>query len=111
MLVWGSKLYSHTCERIIVFDTTLPGCTRLMEFQVERSSAAGLSAALDQRFEKNAAKQIHSDFSGLDHVPDSEYYGFFHNCNHVTARWLTQLGCHIRGWPVLSHFKVKSVAA
>jgi hypothetical protein len=40
-------------------------------------------------------------------VKDDEHYCILHNCNHVTAGWLRDLGCEVHGPAMFSHFQVK----
>jgi hypothetical protein len=44
--------------------------------------------------------------SAMWFVRSREPYHALHNCNHLTARWLRQLGCDIRGAAIFSKFRV-----
>jgi hypothetical protein len=84
-------------------------CDKLIRIRCSRESVTKLSRELDERFVRAAQPPgivIHSDYSELDHVKDGEGYWALHNCNHVTAEWLRQLGCDVRGAPMLSHYKL-----
>ena len=84
-------------------------CDKLIRLRCDRQRAAKLADDLDARFLREAQNKggtVHSDYSGLDHVKDSEGYCALHNCNHVTANWLRELGCEIHGFPVLSHYEL-----
>jgi hypothetical protein len=37
---------------------------------------------------------------------DPARYHVFRNSNHATAEWLRELGCDVRGFPLLSNFRV-----
>ena len=84
----------------------LPDCIRLTEFHVDRLRADSLEQTLKAAFARTKATPIHSDFSGLDHIPFEEHYWLFHNCNHATADWLRDLGCKVNGPSILSNFQV-----
>jgi len=43
----------------------------------------------------------------MDFVPHPHNYTYFHNSNHVTAGWLRELGCDVRGPAVDSRWEVK----
>jgi hypothetical protein len=81
-------------------------CEKLEEFTASQARVEALRMNLESIFNRSPAKPIHSDFSMLEHVPDSEHYWLFHNCNHATAQWLRALGCRIDGLAVLSNFVV-----
>jgi hypothetical protein len=85
----------------------LLGCRRLMRFEAERLRAEVLSINLDRTFRVSTTAPMHSTYSDLNHVPDDERYWGCHNCNHVTAAWLRQLGCDVRGPAVLSSFEMQ----
>ena len=74
--------------------------------RVPRERAAALRDDLAARFELRANQSLYNQVMELHFIPDAEGYGLMHNCNHVTARWLRQMGCEIKGNPVTSKFKV-----
>lgn len=82
------------------------GANRLEEFDASQSLVEMLGNELDARFRHDGDSAFHSDYSGLDHVRDQEHYWAGNNCNHVTAAWLRQLGCEIRGPAIFSNFLV-----
>lgn len=53
---------------------------------------------------------VHNPENDTDYVKDdSEHYWVGNNCNHLTARCLEEMGCDVRGFVVLSKFKVVPV--
>jgi len=84
---------------------------RIILLHVPRDRAAGLRDALGKRFELHANQALYNQVMELHFIPDAENYGLFHNCNHVTARWLSEMGCGIRGNPVTSKFKLAPAPA
>jgi hypothetical protein len=82
-------------------------CARLMRFEASRARVEVLAINLDRSFRLSSTRPTHSKYSDLEHVYDTGDYWGFHNCNHVTAEWLKQLGCEIRGSALLSNFEVE----
>jgi hypothetical protein len=77
-------------------------------FAVEQGQAVELRAKLDAEWERFASKVSPSpDRDGFLYVDDAEGYSLLHNCNHVTARWLRELGCEVSGATMTSKFKLK----
>ena len=76
---------------------------------VDRAACARLVAALDRRWQAHAGLTVYDGQAGgyYVYVRDDEPYGLSHNCNRVTADWLGQLGCAVRGPAMLSHFTVE----
>jgi hypothetical protein len=71
---------------------------------VETEKAAALHRRLDERFDA-ARDTLHwQPRYGLDFVHDPTSYHVFHNCNQVTASWLRELGCEVRGCTMFSAF-------
>jgi len=83
-------------------------CDRVMQFQASKDEIEELILNLNARFRRRYTALIYSSHSELYHVPDTEHYWLLHNCNHVTAEWLSQLGCQIHGPAFLSNFVVSS---
>ena len=79
---------------------------RVVKVQVPEKSAARLLASLEKRYESEKPPEVYSNYSKLEHVKDHEQYWVLHNCNHVTMRWLKELGCRVDGFGMLSNFKV-----
>jgi hypothetical protein len=79
---------------------------KIILLRVPRERARALRDALGARFGFRANQALYNQVMELHFIPDAERYGLCHNCNHVTARWLRQMGCGIRGNPVTSKFKL-----
>jgi hypothetical protein len=78
----------------------------LTPLDVSAGDAALLLSRLDTRFDARRAGMIHNPRHGLDFVPEPSAYWLGHNCNTEVARWLTSLGCEIRGPALTSDFRV-----
>jgi hypothetical protein len=74
--------------------------------RVPRDRAEALRDALGSRFDLRANQALYNQVMEMHFIPDAEHYGLLHNCNHVTARWLSEMGCQIRGNPITSKFKL-----
>ena len=85
----------------------LLGADRVIPIDVSAQRAESLRAKLNERFSAASTTLMHSSYSQLEHVKDDERYCVLHNCNHVTARWLRQMGCEVDRDPILSNFKLK----
>ena len=49
---------------------------------------------------------VFNPWTDFSMVRDDEHYAMWHNCNHLTARWLRELDCRVEGIALLSHFTV-----
>jgi hypothetical protein len=80
---------------------------RYVSFPVEREKADALRDELNGEIEHaNSTARPSADGDGFVYVRASEGYCLFHNCNHVTARWLRELGCRVDGATMTSRFVV-----
>jgi hypothetical protein len=75
--------------------------------EVEHEAVIDLASRLNQRFEKNKDTMVVNDVNGLTLVKEDSAYHVFNNSNQVVARWLRQLGCHVKGPVLLANFRVK----
>jgi hypothetical protein len=80
---------------------------RLMLFNTSAARADALKLTLDSQFNRATGPPMYSNYSKLYHIQDPEAYCLFHNCNHVTARWLRQLGCKVEGTAITSNFQLE----
>ncbi len=80
----------------------------LLRITVSSDRSAALMKKLDERYQKNINSLIHSTYSHMDNVKDSEHYWGLHNCNHLTAQWLRELGCKVDGLTIWSDFKLSN---
>ena len=75
-------------------------------FAVEREQAAALAARLEELFRLRADTSTPNPENGLDFVRHPEPYTLLHSSNRVTAAWLRELGCEVRGRALLSRWRV-----
>jgi hypothetical protein len=78
----------------------------VQSFEVERAAASSLTRQLDERYAQHLRTEIFNPSYQTYFVADEEHYGICNNSNRMTARWLGQLGCTIRGPALLSNFVV-----
>ena len=80
---------------------------RILAVDVEQERVKALLDELDLRFSKNAGSMVFNDWYNQYIVRDDEArYGLFNTCNGMTATWLEQLGCEVRGAAVLANFEI-----
>jgi hypothetical protein len=77
-----------------------------VSFAVDRGTMVALRDLLDRQFRAAESTAVFSTDGNFTYVRDPEKYWLFHNCNHVTRRWLEELGCQVKGACVTSKFKV-----
>jgi hypothetical protein len=78
----------------------------LFEFTVERAAVDRLRAKLDRMHEDHASTA--TDSYGMTFVHHPKPYTYWSNSNHMTAEWLRELGCEIRGPAFSSSWRVRS---
>jgi len=83
------------------------GGTRSESIIVERSHAEELRNRLAERWISNPRPARERQVDGVPVKPDPARYHLFDNSNHAAARWLSDLGCRVTGFPILSNFVVK----
>jgi hypothetical protein len=83
------------------------GGTRSERVKVERAQAESLRRQLDARWERNRGDVRVRQRDGVPVSRDPAAYHLFGNSNHATANWLRQLGCDIRGFPLMANFRVE----
>jgi hypothetical protein len=82
-----------------------PG-VRILPVVVDRRRADALAMTLEARFRRRVATLHYNDRYNLWFVKDPERYHLLNNCNHVTARWLRQLGCRVDGLTITNDFRL-----
>jgi len=82
------------------------GCERLLRVDAERARVGALRDELNARLDRHVGTMVYNPASGFSFVRDDEHYAGWHNCNHVTARWLRELGCQVEGSSFTSKFKL-----
>lgn len=83
------------------------GADRVARIAVEADGAARLREGLEFAYQAHSATEVFNPASDLYFVRVREPYSLFHNCNHVTARWLRELRCDVDGAAMTSKFKVR----
>jgi len=83
------------------------GGTRSERVKVERAKADTLRRQLEGRWERNRGDVRVRQRDGVPVSRDPAGYHLFGNSNHATAHWLRQLGCDIRGFPLMANFRVE----
>jgi len=76
------------------------------QIHVEGDAVQRLLDRLDARFSAGARRARLTAEDGFDFVQDQSLYVWWHNCNHVMAGWLRELGCRTRGWALVSNWRV-----
>lgn len=69
----------------------------LYELHVSHADVQSLRARLDRLHEQGRDQLVVNEENDFDFVPHPETYTYFHNSNHLVARWLRELGCDVRG--------------
>jgi hypothetical protein len=84
------------------------GAEKATPIRVLSAKVQALRDQLNELFSSRSLTLVHSNYSNMWHVKDnaSGHYWLMHNCNHETARWLKEMGCKVKGEPMLSHFNV-----
>jgi hypothetical protein len=78
------------------------------KIDANRDRVTALLQRLDQFYDRHLDTVTFSPSSQLWFVRYHGRYGLFHNCNHVTAGWLRELGCDVRGSAMFSKFTVRA---
>jgi len=79
--------------------------------QVERQAVSALGQRLEERYGQHLQTEIYNPEYQTYFVADDEHYGLCNNSNMLTARWLADLGCTVRGPALLSNFVVEKVSS
>lgn len=69
----------------------------LDSFYASSAEVVRLTKRLETRFQRNAHTAVLNPKEDAFYVKDDQHYWLAHNCNHTARRWLTALGCHVRG--------------
>lgn len=73
---------------------------------VERERAAALAERLEELFRLRSESLTPNPENGLVFVRHPVPYTLLHSSNRVTAGWLRELGCEVRGRALLSRWRV-----
>jgi hypothetical protein len=79
---------------------------RLLCFPAPADKAKTLREHLAAQIDLHDGQMIYSSKNKMYFVHDDDHYWLAHNCNHVTAEWLRELGCKVEGPILLSDFKL-----
>lgn len=83
------------------------GGVRTAAIKVERAKSDALFLDLESRWRRGReVEAVRRDTDGLEFAAGEERYHLLHNSNKKTAVWLRELGCEVRGVPVISNFRV-----
>jgi hypothetical protein len=88
----------------------LSGADRLVRLRVSESRVRKLTDLLDRQYTQRIDTWQFNPLTHMDHVRSDRPYWGLENCNNYTAAWLRELGCGVKGWTVLSNFRVDSPA-
>jgi hypothetical protein len=69
----------------------------LESFYASAAQVDRLTRRLEARFMRNARTAVLNPKEDAVYVKDDEHYWLANNCNHTARRWLTALGCEVRG--------------
>ena len=79
----------------------------LYTFQVAQVDATKLQQRLESSFTAAIDTRTRRPGTRLDFVHYPDTYSYFNNSNHVTARWLRELGCRTRGLSFSSRWEIR----
>ena len=82
-------------------------CEQVLEVTISEQKANELSAKLRSQFEQHLDTLHHQRLYDLNFVHNDRAFHLLHNCNHVVAHWLRELGCEIRGPTMTANFVVR----
>jgi hypothetical protein len=80
---------------------------KVVKLEVSRARVEALLRGLDDFYDHYLDTVTYAPSSGLWFVRYRGDYHLCHNCNHVTAQWLRELGCEVRGSAMFSKFIVR----
>ena len=85
------------------------GLEEVHQFEVERDAVAALHSKLDGIYYDRLNTVVES--YGMTFVHHPKPYTYWSNSNHMTARWLRELGCETRGPAFNSWWRVQPARA
>ena len=80
--------------------------SRLLCFDVPADRAIALRTRLQSDIDEHALSMLYSAAHRMYFARNDEHYWAFHNCNHLTADWLRDLGCKVDGFVLFSNFEM-----
>ena len=85
-------------------------CERFLRVTVSERKANDLSAELRSQFEQHSDTLHYQPLYDLNFVQSETAFHLFHNCNHIIAHWLRELGCEVQGPAMTADFVVRERA-
>jgi hypothetical protein len=85
----------------------VPGRDNYFALFADRTCATALRDRLNAQWQAAAGTVVKSPGDDFYYVHIAEKYSLLHNCNHVMAHWLRELGCDVRGMTFTSKFKLE----
>lgn len=82
-------------------------CEEFFAIRVARAKAAGLWSRLENQWNSGSGEAVDNPALGLRFVKVDDDYVLGRNCNHMTARWLKDLGCDVVGSACFSSFRIE----
>jgi hypothetical protein len=82
-------------------------CERVLDVKVSAGKAQELAEELRRQFEQASATLHYQPLYDLSFVHSDAAFHLFHNCNHMLAQWLRELGCEVRGPAMTADFVVR----
>ncbi|MEA2707778.1 MAG: hypothetical protein QOF78_379 [Phycisphaerales bacterium] len=79
---------------------------KVIRIEAPRAKVNALIAELDAAYFARYDTITYNPASSMWFVRSREPYNALHNCNHLTACWLRQLGCKVRGAAIFSKFRI-----
>ena len=79
-------------------------CEHVLKVTVSQEKADALAAALRALFAQCRDSLHYQPLHDLHFAHSEKAFHLFHNCNHVVAHWLVDLGCDVRGPAMTADF-------
>ena len=76
-------------------------------FYASASQVKKLTQELEARFDREERTAMYNPVDQTVYVKDDEHYWLANNCSHTARRWLTELGCDVRGSVVTFGFEIE----
>lgn len=82
------------------------GVVHLYRLRVSSERVRMLDDALTDLFAERKNAMIYNPVWDLEFVPHPRAYWIFHQSNKITAQWLEELGCEVRGAALFSNWRI-----
>lgn len=77
------------------------------KLQVDQRAVDRLLEELDSKFQRKIETEHYNPICDLDFIRTDDTYTWLHNCDHVMAHWLEELGCRVYGTHILSVWVIR----